>query len=333
MDGFTYYNNNVNNSENDYEINEDEYLSFSLYMLSDDIKNFGKIKSNISEVKTKGTTKTEGNAYIEEKSNNNEELGNISPEKAEKSVLTTKKVKSIEIETYEINYNTPNELKKHKKKIFRIERNLKKNRRRGKLPNHLKNFYYVEHTKDGSDNIIRKIKISFINKVRDFINKKYEIYLMSQKKKNELLLARISPKNIIRMKKETNTKIFETTLKDLFSTDISSKYISKNKIKYKNFNKTQIDKLYKENKASSVIKVLNMKYKEMYEIYCNNLKLKGFEEMRNLEYDLMIRKRELYLKEQDEKKIADYLEKYKNTAVDLINIMEKKIPRKSYKNQ
>ena len=44
MDGFTYYNNNVNNSENDYEINEDEYLSFSLDMLSDDIKNFGKIK-------------------------------------------------------------------------------------------------------------------------------------------------------------------------------------------------------------------------------------------------------------------------------------------------
>ena len=193
----------------------------------------------------------------------------------------------------------------------------------------LKKYFSGLHTRNDEDNIIKKIKRSFIDKVRAFINKKYEIYLDNT---NTKLIKRISSKEILKTKKEQNLAFFDMTLKELFSSTISSKY--KYSLCNKNDNKSQIDKLYKEKKAIEVIKILDMTVREIYKIYCFNIKRKGFEELRNLKYDLLIRKKELILKKETHKKdIRDYLDLYEKIAINLEEIIKAKKVRRRSRNK
>ena len=50
-----------------------------------------------------------------------------------------------------------------------------------------------------------------------------------------------------------------------------------------------------------------MTVREIYQIYIDNNKRKGFEELNNLKYDLLIRKKEMLLVGEDAKDINDYL--------------------------
>lgn len=275
--------------------------------------------------------KTNGSSILTTKSENNTSIESKIIFQKNKNPATRAKVEESNInETSRVNYSIKRVLKKNKNNIFNIVKKLKTNKRRGRLPNHLKKYYHVEHSKDGEDNIIIKIKRSFLNKLRKFLNQKYEKYLSEQNKKNELLLKGISPKQIIRNKKEKNSEFFKKTLKSLFSeTEISSKY-TKNGLE--NYNKAQIDKLYKKNKAKNIIKILDMKVEDIYYIFSHNLKEKGFEELRNLEYDLKIRKKELYSKNENEEYIRNYLASYKYIAENLIKIIDEKKARNSSKN-
>ena len=117
------------------------------------------------------------------------------------------------------------------------------------------------------------------------------------------------------------------TLKELFSSKISEKY----KLYSSNDNINQINKLYKEKKAIDVIKILDMTVREIYQIYIDNNKRKGFEELNNLKYDLLIRKKEMLLVGEDAKDINDYLILYKKIAIDLEQIFRDKKARKSSK--
>ena len=56
------------------------------------------------------------------------------------------------------------------------------------------------------------------------------------------------------------------TLRELFSSDLGSKFKNINK----DSNKNNIEKLYKKNKPEEIIKLLNKTIKEAYEIYIND---------------------------------------------------------------
>ena len=53
----------------------------------------------------------------------------------------------------------------------------KKNFKRGRLTKNLKKNYIGMHDKYSEDNIIRKIKSSFLEKTMNYINKEYGAYL------------------------------------------------------------------------------------------------------------------------------------------------------------
>lgn len=218
------------------------------------------------------------------------------------------------------------DIKRVKLAIFKIDKVPKKNMKKGRIPYRHNNYIEGIHTRKAEDNIIRKIKRSFIDKVREFINKKYEIFSDNTKTK---LIKRISSKEILKFKNKENLAFFDKTLKELFSSDISTKY--KTNLYPLNDNKIQIDKLYKEQKATEVINILNMTVREIYQIYSYNIKRKGFEELRNLKYDLDIRKKELKLR--NATNINEYLELYEKIAINLEKILKDKKSRKSSKNK
>ena len=56
------------------------------------------------------------------------------------------------------------------------------------------------------------------------------------------------------------------TLRELFSSDLGNKFKNINK----DYNKNNIEKLYKKNKPEEIIDLLNKTIKEAYEIYIND---------------------------------------------------------------
>ena len=295
-----------------YDLNQ-----FDSFSLDNDIE-INQTQNLIVSISHKDNT----NEYIEEdflkiKEKQEKSISRISGEKTKDKTIT-------KIDENNIEEIINNKLIKKVKAIFKIVKIKKKNTRRGRIPYKLKKYFSGLHTRNDEDNIIKKIKRSFIDKVRAFINKKYEIYLDNT---NTKLIKRISSKEILKTKKEQNLAFFDMTLKELFSSTISSKY--KYSLCNKNDNKSQIDKLYKEKKAIEIINILDMTVREIYKIYSFNIKRKGFEELRNLKYDLLIREKELRFK--NEKNIKDYLDLYEKIAINLEDIIKGKKPRRRYR--
>jgi hypothetical protein len=211
-------------------------------------------------------------------------------------------------------------------KIFNIVQMKKINNKRGRLLKNSKRRHYIKyHDKFKEDNIIKKIKTSFIKKTMNYINKENEIYLNKHKiKKIEKLINRIPPTISTSIKKENNLKWFDSKLKDIFSDKISRKYS-----KYPDdYNKNQIEKIYKENEAKNVISILDKKFRDMYNIYSKDIKLEGF---LTLEDDL--KKERKLMEKRGEEAIDDYLEKYQNVAQNLEKIFLDKKSRNYNKNK
>ena len=251
---------------------------------------------------------------INSKDNSDIDESNTTKDRSSKSIkINQKEKRNIKI------------MKTNEKKIFSIVKIKKINNKKGRLlKNAKKRYWYRYHDKFKEDNVIKKIKISFIGKTMNYINKEYGNYLNKHKiKKIGKLIKRIAPTMSTRIKKENNLKWFDSKLKDIFSDNISSKYS-----KYSgDYNKKQIEQIYKENDATNVIKILDKKVRDMYNIYSKDIKLEGF---LTLEDDLKIQ-REL-MKKNDEEEIDNYLKKYQNIAQNLEQIFLDKKGRNYNKN-
>ena len=191
------------------------------------------------------------------------------------------------------------------KKIFRIKkiRNLL-GRRKINQPE----LYScgANHTKFREDNIVRKIKIYFSNSMMSYINKKYIEFLGTQTKKR--LLGRIKPNFANAWTKKENQEYLSKKIKDVFSEKLSTKCR-----RYpNNYNKKQIAKILKNDKAKELINILNTSVQDMYEKYIDESNIiPGY----NLKYDL----------EKIEKRNGKiYAETYKSIALNLIEILNKK---------
>ena len=184
------------------------------------------------------------------------------------------------------------------------------------------------HNRLSQDNIIRKIKGRFHEKLRLYINEEYRKYLFVKTGRNKKLinwLKRINPKVSRKIKKEENLKWFESKIFEIFSENISLKY-SVNSL---DINKKKINKLIVLNEANNVIDILNTKVEELYEKYITNEKIEGFKTLKD-----DIEELEIQMKNTNQENIKEYLEKYEYIAKNLKSIFFQKIARnyKSKKN-
>lgn len=317
------------NYDEDYELNEDDYLS--LYFAKHNYSNKDIIQSTdpqmeeiiIDEKKEAITDKDKipQNEPQDEpkdeskidKSENSDNNGNS----IKKTHPFTIKMDSI-IEVENIN-------KTQKKNIiFKIIR-IKRKKKLGRIKNNLKNQYRGKHSKFTEDNIITKIKGSFIEKTRKYINRVYGLSMTKHehKKIKKKFLEKITRREIIKISKEKNMKFFQSKLKDIFSSDVSPKCT----LHKPDYNKQNIDEIFKIHEtAKEIIDILDKKISEFYYFYSKDIDIEGFEtlkdDLKKLREDMEKRK---------ENNIEEYLNKYKEIAQNLETITLKKRSRISTK--
>ena len=300
---FNFFNDNNSSSscqidDIDYDLNEDDYLR--LY-----------ITRNCNEDQERKADSLDNKSPKEpkeiDKTNKIQQPTNCSMNCTD--TITIKK--NVE----KVNSNT----KKIDDLIFKITKTKKKNIKRGRLDKKSKERYYGKHSKFSQDNIIRKIKASFIEKSMNYINREYDLYMNKyQYKKIKKLIQRISPAKSREISINKNLLWFQSKLRDVFSSNLSTKCT----LSEPDHNLTSIDELYKNNTAKNVIDILNKPVKEMYYIYSQDIETEGFKTLKD---DLISLRKKMEMK--NEENIEEYLEKYKNIAQNLENIYLQKKKR------
>ena len=208
------------------------------------------------------------------------------------------------------------EVKLNEKKIFNIKKVNKKIGRIKKSSN-LKGT----HNKSSEDNIIRKIKGRFIENLRKYINNEYKKYILKRSKTNKKIscwLKRINPKIYRKIKKEENLKWFETKIYNIFSENISSRYVSYSG----DINKKRINRLIYLNEAKNIIDILNINIETFFEKYINNETIEGFKTIKD---DLIELKSSMEKSKQEN--IEAYLIKYEYIAKNMKTIFKRKNSR------
>ena len=222
------------------------------------------------------------------------------------SILNSNKHQRLDIKAFEI--------KKQKKKIFKIGQD---NKNKGRIK---KNTNFIgKHDKFSEDNIIRKFKGRFIEKCRIYINKEYKRFLSNKNetKNIKILLQRISPKLSKKIKKEDNLKWLNSKLYKVFSEKVSVKC----SLYDPDYNKKEIQKLYKENEAKNIINILERSVKEMLNAFIQN-KIPGFDSLND-----DIKELKEKMKKNNQENIKEYLIKYRNIALNFESIFINKNSR------
>ena len=168
------------------------------------------------------------------------------------------------------------------------------------------------------DNLIQKIKVVFVNSSMNFINKRHKNYKIKINQKYERLVYKIKSEFAQVIKKDENLKFLQTSIRDLFSSDLSEKYSKQ----IKDFNRNQIAQLYRDNKEKEVIEILDKTVNCLLNDYAEGkYKDEGF----SLDIDLNEIKEKM--EKNNEKNINNYIQEYKAKVKDFGNIFEKKISR------
>lgn len=208
----------------------------------------------------------------------------------------------------EINHreqNPENNNNCRKEKIFKIKK-IRQMLGRRKLNQPQLYSCGANHTKFGEDNIVRKIKIYFTNSTMSYINQKYIEFSGIKSKKR--LLGRIKPNFTIAWTKKENQAYLSKQIKNIFSEKLSTKC----RRFPNNYNQKQIAKIFKNGKAHEVIDILNSSVQDMYKKYIDEINIiPGY----NLQCDL---------KEIEKRNGKEYAKLYKNIALNLIEILNKK---------
>lgn len=193
------------------------------------------------------------------------------------------------------------------KKIQKKETAIKGRRKKNEPPSSK-----VKHDKFSKDNIVQRIKRLFVIRCFELINKKYKEYITKNNQGYQPLLKRISQDAYNVFSKDKNQRFLALNLGELFSSELSNRYSNFLRKNSKDYNKKRIDWLKKENKAIEVIDILNTIVRDMYEKYIKN-EIDEF----NLENDIA-------KIEDEEKNGIKYKDLFKETAKNLIDILNRK---------
>lgn len=245
-------------------------------------------------------------------------LGNILQQEIPKNYyLNQQKNEEMIIPNEKDNNNIFNDiiLKKLKKKIFNIKKEIKLGRKKKSSVKKGKHDKYV------TDNIIRKFKVHLLKNIFNFVNSCFLINKCKNKRKNIInVIKKLSSFDIKSISKEDNLKWLDTPLKIIFSQNITTKIINCDK----NYNNRLIKRIYEKGEEKEVIEILNKTIREMWNIYINNSIEKNYIGFKTLKDDL-----------NDLKKLGEtdsYIKKYEYVSKEFENIFNRIIPRKRKNN-
>ena len=202
-----------------------------------------------------------------------------------------KKKYSMDIELRKIEKDLSFIGKKRRKNKIKYNDNFENNKKPGRKK--LNDYTKRRHSKNSSDNIIKKIKskfleysLNFINKVLNSnLNKKnitYYNYLLRKKKKEdnfENLIKALDYKYVNRIKKDSELSLLDKSLKEVFSQDISPKYSRLQN----DSNKTIIERIVIDEKDNDIIMfALNLSLREWIDVFIYKKELKDITKINNL---------------------------------------------------
>jgi hypothetical protein len=181
--------------------------------------------------------------------------------------------------------------KKRRKRKIKYNDIFESDKKRGRKK--LNDYTKRRHSKNSNDNIIKKIKSKFLEYSLKFINKvlnsnlnikniTYYNYLLRKKKKDEdfeSLIKSLDYKYVNRIKKDSELSLLKTSLKEVFSQDISSKYSRLSN----DSNKTIIERIVIDEKDNDIIMfALNLTLREWIDVFLYKKELKDITKINNL---------------------------------------------------
>ena len=163
--------------------------------------------------------------------------------------------------------NTKNENKNENKKKYDPGRKLKSD------------ISERKHNKMKDDNIVLKIKTKIFKEILNFLN---NILNTNHEESNKKKLKELDYNLIRQMKRDTNLKLLNMTLKDIFSQEISSKI----KTVKSNSNKLFIKKIMKEKKIKEIIKFsFDLQLREWINLFTMKNKIENFKNLSKESYN------------------------------------------------
>ena len=140
------------------------------------------------------------------------------------------------------------------------------------------------HTKSTPDNIMRKIKSNFFTFTHNLLNKSL--------RNKDMKFSKLSCKINKELKRDFNLNLLNRTIRDIYeNTEISKKLRKLSNINF-NINRKIISKIYEENFEEQTIKILNLTYFELFQMFRSKIK--------SLSLELEIKKSEIPLLNTDE---------------------------------
>ena len=198
--------------------------------------------------------------------------------------------------------------KQSKGKIFLIEKIDRKKKNLGRRKKEKKYRTRASHNKFNKDNIVRKIKIHFLNAGIKYINKKYNEFHCLKRTKQKFL-QKLKQKYTDYLTKKEEKIFLSKKLNEILSDTVSKRCKNHNK----DYNRKNIKKLINNGEPKNLIEFLDKTIEDVYRIYISEEKDKIPEF--NLENDLMS------IEEDINEKGENYKIKYKKYALDLISIL------------
>ena len=190
--------------------------------------------------------------------------------------------------------------KQSKGKIFLIEKIDRKKKNLGRRKKEKKYRTRASHNKFNKDNIVRKIKIHFLNAGIKYINKKYNEFHCLKRTKQKFL-QKLKQKYTDYLTKKEEKIFLSKKLNEILSDTVSKRCKNHNK----DYNRKNIKKLINNGEPKNLIEFLDKTIEDVYRIYISEEKDKIPEF--NLENDLT---------SIDKEKGENYEIKYKDYALD-----------------
>ena len=302
----------IQNKEDKYIINNYYYITFDdLSKFQEFSKLFQQFTDNNSGIKSflnSNIKKNNKNVIL----NKDEELTkNFNTEvKKEESNIFEENGKNVKNYLDENKETLTIEIPKLEKNILNKKRMFKINRKkRGRQSKNLNSK--SDHTKYSNDNILRKIKVKFFQKLMKYINGKIKSKYNGIIQKLLPLKGEVSQNNTIKF----NIQLLNTKLKDIFSTiEINKKF----RLYKENYNKNVIDTIYNNN-IRELIEIFELTFLEIFNIFkdVNETKFNDFEKLNTVVEEIKYKENDSY-----------YAELFKNMAMNFENNYLEKTARR-----
>ena len=277
LNPYYYFNNHDNDNDNDNysnysnDINYNPFLNNSFDFMNENKVDFENDNNNFQKNKLNWTFQKENN-FI-----NKENKVDQATTKFTDKLLGNKTNRSKDFSAQKKAIKKP---KKEKEVCIEINSGTKRKMGRKKKNDSNKGA----HSKNSPDNIMRKIKSNFFCFIHNLLNKSL--------RNKDIQFLSLSSKINKELKRDFNLKLLNRTIRDIYETTEISKKLRKLSKVNSNINREIISKIYEENIEEQTIKILNLTYFELFQMFRSKIK--------SLSLELEIKKSEISLLNNDE---------------------------------